>query len=309
MKNHKLILILLLGLICLPTVFSQEITKDQALSAIHESKLIIEDLQNKGFSVNYLNDTLIDAERIFQQLEYAEIIKSEDVGSEQKKEAEQALKLIDWENLEYGQVIELTDKIKKTKEKILTINDMISVKEIQETNPQNEKSFSILGAIIGDTVEYEGISEKTKEILIQAKTAFNEERYDDAESLIKEYENNLEKEKAEYSMLNTLQRGTKNFFQRNWQYILITLLVGGLLILFISSKTKKLFLKKKIRRMQTEKLVLIDLLKKAQRERYKENKISGLVYNIRMQKYKERLEEIKEKLPVLEKNLKNKSSF
>ena len=183
---------------------------------------------------------------------------------------------------------------------------MISVKEIQETNPQNEKSFSILGAIIGDTVEYEGISEKTKEILIQAKTAFNEERYDDAESLIKEYENNLEKEKAEYSMLNTLQRGTKNFFQRNWQYILITLLVGGLLILFISSKTKKLFLKKKIRRMQTEKLVLIDLLKKAQRERYKENKISGLVYNIRMQKYKERLEEIKEKLPVLEKNLKNK---
>ena len=115
MKNHKLILILLLGILCLPTIISQEITKDQALSAIHESKLIIEDLQNKGFSVNYLNDTLIDAERIFQQLEYAEIIKSEDVGSEQKKEAEQALKLIDWENLEYGQVIELTDKIKKTK--------------------------------------------------------------------------------------------------------------------------------------------------------------------------------------------------
>ena len=48
-------------------------------------------------------------------------------------------------------------------------------------------------------------------------------------------------------------------------------------------------------------------MKKAQEERFKENKISGLVYNIRMKKYEERLQEIKEELPVFEERLKKKN--
>ena len=42
-------------------------------------------------------------------------------------------------------------------------------------------------------------------------------------------------------------------------------------------------------------------MKKTQTERFKENKISGLVYNIRIKKYEERLGTIKQDLPVLEK--------
>ena len=56
--------------------------------------------------------------------------------------------------------------------------------------------------------------------------------------------------------------------------------------------------------MKTEEQVLNDLMKKTQEERFKENRISGLVYNIRMKKYEERLQEIKEELPVLEERLK-----
>lgn len=44
-------------------------------------------------------------------------------------------------------------------------------------------------------------------------------------------------------------------------------------------------------------------MKKAQTERYKTSKIPALVYNIRMKKYQERLNEIKETLPVLEARL------
>ena len=60
----------------------------------------------------------------------------------------------------------------------------------------------------------------------------------------------------------------------------------------------------KIRKMRTESKVLTDLTKRAQTERFKENKISALVYNTRINKYKERLQEIKEQLPVLESRLK-----
>ena len=57
--------------------------------------------------------------------------------------------------------------------------------------------------------------------------------------------------------------------------------------------------------MKTEEQVLNDLMKKTQTERFKENKISGLVYNIRMKKYEEKLQQIKEELPVVEERLKN----
>jgi hypothetical protein len=44
-------------------------------------------------------------------------------------------------------------------------------------------------------------------------------------------------------------------------------------------------------------------MKRVKTERVKENKISGLVYNTRRNKHKERLQEIKGQLPVLEKRL------
>ena len=55
--------------------------------------------------------------------------------------------------------------------------------------------------------------------------------------------------------------------------------------------------------MKTEEMVLMGLMKKTQVERFKEGKVSGLVYNIRIKKYNERLGVIKEDLPVLEKRL------
>jgi len=51
--------------------------------------------------------------------------------------------------------------------------------------------------------------------------------------------------------------------------------------------------------MKAEKEVLMRLMKKAQEDRFKKNIISGLVYNIRMKKYQEKLNNIKQDLPVL----------
>jgi|TARA_Y100000310_G_C20598816_1_gene771917 hypothetical protein len=69
---------------------------------------------------------------------------------------------------------------------------------------------------------------------------------------------------------------------------------------FIRKRVRKRLLKKKIKKMQVEMNVLIDLMKKAQSERFKYNKISGIVYNIRIKKYKQRIGKIKQRLPVLE---------
>ncbi len=50
--------------------------------------------------------------------------------------------------------------------------------------------------------------------------------------------------------------------------------------------------------MKVESRVLVDLMKQAQNKRFKDNKISALVYKARIKKYKERLREIKGQLPV-----------
>jgi len=55
--------------------------------------------------------------------------------------------------------------------------------------------------------------------------------------------------------------------------------------------------------MKSEKEVLTKLMKKAQEDRFKKNVISRLVYNIRVENYKNREQEIKQELPVLEARL------
>lgn len=77
------------------------------------------------------------------------------------------------------------------------------------------------------------------------------------------------------------------------------------ILLFISGyfgykKFEKKLIRKKIKKMKVEKVVLIKLMKSTQEERFKKNSISGLVYNIRIKKYKEKLQEIKQELPILE---------
>jgi len=60
--------------------------------------------------------------------------------------------------------------------------------------------------------------------------------------------------------------------------------------------------------MKAEKGVLLSLMKKTQVERFKKNKISELIYKIRIKKYGEKFQKIKQTLPVLEKRLKKMTS-
>ena len=95
-----------------------------------------------------------------------------------------------------------------------------------------------------------------------------------------------------------------------WEYILIIIAIFAVVGFIVYKKFRIKVLKKKIRKMKTERKVLIHLMKIAQIRRFKQNKISGLVYEIRMKKYQEKLERIKQEFPVvqarLEKYLKKK---
>lgn len=183
-----------------------------------------------------------------------------------------------------------TQEIKKTKEKAYLLIDRISIEEKMIGKYKSQLSINTL------------------EKFNQAKIAFNEERYNDSQTLIEDFRISADKEKAQFSGLNDLRNNSIMFIQRYWVYILGILLILSLIIYFIYERLKIQRIKKTILKMKKEEIALNDLMKRTQEERFKENKISGLVYNIRMKKYKERIQEIKQNLPVLENRLRKASN-
>jgi len=63
-------------------------------------------------------------------------------------------------------------------------------------------------------------------------------------------------------------------------------------------------LKNKRERLKAEKASLMALMKDLKQRRLNDGRISGLVYNIRMKNYKERMNHIERELSILEKQLK-----
>jgi len=273
------------------------VTKEDVLLALNESEQIIQEMLKNNFSILYMNDTLIEAKRIFQQAKYAEILRG-DINSteEEKSEARQALRFVDLEKISYADVLVYTDEIKSRKEKAFLLTDEIAVEE-GKVNPEEEGLYNE-GLFKSPPAE---ASEGTKQILEDAKTAFQEDRYQDVENLLEEFRNALEQETAELSTLAGIKKGAKNFFQRYWIHIIIVLILLSIMGYFAYKRFEKRILGKKIRKMRAESKVLVSLIKKAEIEAFKKETISEFIYNIRVKKYGEKLQEIKQELPVLEK--------
>jgi hypothetical protein len=313
MKNKKLVLCIGLAVIILISLFAYfgnstrlsgyatlgeddvgnetKISEQQAQDALNESRGMIEKMLENDFSVDFMNDTLTEAERIFEQIKFAEVLRDDSSSYFEKKEARETLALIDWQDLSYNDVIVKTDLIKSRLDQSFILFDSIGAIKITV-----EEYY---GKEIGEISDKESVR-----LIAEAEKAFYEDRYEDSGGLITQSRDALELEKSETTRFNTIKNGTKTFIQKNWYYVLAILIILSVLVYISYKKVNKKILKGKIRKMKLESKVLVDLMKKAQTERFKENKISGLVYNTRMKKYKERQQEIKEKLPVLEGNIK-----
>ncbi|MFA5084590.1 MAG: hypothetical protein WC475_04415 [Candidatus Paceibacterota bacterium] len=267
--------------ICADSETNATVTKEMAVQAINESERIISEMKGGNFSTAHAEDNLLEARRVLKQAEYADILRNESLSYDEKKEAMDALSLIDWRNLSYADVLQYTDSVKNIEEKALLISDMIFVAESKA----------------------QALSPETLKILDDAKTAFSEERYNDAEKILDDFEKAAEKEKAENSSMSAMAKGAQRFLRKYWIHTIVVLAVLAVLGCFILKKIRKKRLAEKIRKMKAEEQALNGLMKKTQTERFKKNEISGLVYGIRMKRYQKRLQEIKEELPVLESGL------
>lgn len=270
-------------------VHAQNVSIDDAQFVLEESAGIINELSAQGFPVASINDSYSEALLVFQQVAYANVLRNSSIADSDpaKVQARQALGFVNWKNISYSDIFYYTDNIKQYRTDSYNIFD----------------SFSALNKKI-QTYKDQGINVSSSENLLKlANSSFYNGQIKESLAYIEQARAQIETDFESASSINVLAKNAKNFFVRYIYWIIFALLIIFMLVYFIVKRIMFRLLKKKIAKMETEEKVLNNLIKKTQVERYRQNKISGLIYNIRMKKYQERLSEIKQDLPILKKHL------
>lgn len=272
------------------------ITQELALNAILQAEKDMEEMQVAGFGIAWVNDTLIEAKKYFEGENYTallgEIYKISDLEKREKAktlviEAQKKIGV----PVDYELVLEKTKVINERKAQAYEIKDLIRAAELRI------KDFAQTG--LNATALFE--------LLSNAKTEFKEERFEDSIGLLNKIEPKINEIESENTLVKTIYRVGKettiNFIKEHYIAIIITLII--LIIIFLLSYNRVMvkILKRKLYDMGVEKDVLTELIKKAQSDYYSKGIIPKKTYEIKMSKYKERMQQIKEQLPVLQARL------
>jgi len=301
---------LLLVLVLASLAYAQDATRQDALDAIQMAEQDIAEMQEEGFFTAHVNDTLMQAKQALERADFAETLRN-DAKGELAEQAKAALEGLNYQGFTYDLVLDYTAQISLRKKQAYNLSDSLRAFEL-EAEPYIEKAKAPPGNIItgffiakDSETEIVNISE-TEKILAEAKEAFEKERYSEANEKLLEAQKDLEEKKRELATVNVLLTSGKNFFLKNLPDLLIISLVLGVAAWFISGKVRTIKTHNKLKDLETEQKALISLIKKAQIERFKQGKISNIVYRVRMEQYSKKLNENKQNIPVLKNMLKGK---
>lgn len=262
------------------------INESQAATSISEAKDIIGIMNNNNFTHTFMDDELNEAERVFLQAKYADVIRNSKDESK-VAEARKALQLVNWQNITFNDVEVHVDNIKQKKIEAFEVYDSISILR-NEIKSNQDNGYDVSSAV---------------NLADEAERAFYLERYNDSKNLIVQGRNALEGSVSGTSTLSGIQQGARNFIQRYWMHLIIFVAIFAWILTILIKQYNRRHLSDSIKNLKIERDSLTGLMKKAQSERYKENKISEWVYGIRMKHYKERMNVINQKLPVMQARL------
>jgi len=295
----------------------ENITQEIALNAILQAEKDMWEMQEAGFNVVWINDTLIEAKKYFEGEDYTALLQ--DIRKISDSEAREKAKTLLMEAqkkigvpVDYKKVLEKTKAINERKIKAYEITDYIRaselrIDEIKEAEQQIETpKKNTVGRAFGLGMSYSETIDTTPidEILSNAETEFKEERYDNAVELLAQIEPKIDEIKSENTLVKTIYRAGKDniisFIKENYPILLMFL--GLLLVTFILTYNRIMMavLRRKIKDMKIEKDVVMELMKKAQRDYFAKGDITKQTFEIKMAHYKDKMAEIKQKLPVAE---------
>ena len=289
------------------------VSRELALEELEEGRRIVDEMVERELPFVLMNDTLLAAGRLFEQAEYANILRGDiNATAENISEAKEALRLLDWEEIDYDDVVVYINSIRERRDRTFGIYDSLINAKVSLSMDKDLKKTITGNVVLNEGVDEltgedvflsgEGMDERTKELFNDASVAFYDDR-DEAVDLLMELGDHIEAERIEFVRAGTFKSGLVDFIKENWRFVLFFLLILGVMGIVFYAGFNRRMLSDKINKMELEEKTLLTLMKKVQSDRFKSDKISELIYNIRMKKYEERLTDIKTRLPVLKSKL------
>jgi hypothetical protein len=262
------------------------------LDDLLEAEKTVLDIKKLNLTTFYLEDALLEAKKYFVGKDY-QFLQEESKKIQDPSRYQYFLILMeDYTTLEtqervgmnYEETNKILIKIEERKQTILNILDRISLIEEKQLSSKIN-------------------TEDSKLKLEEVKKVFNQERVEEALTLLQETESILERETSEYNKVKTL---TKNFFQRYWLQLIISIVILTTMAMLLKKRVRVIRAKSKLNNYETELDSLKEMMKKTQIARFRTNKLSGSIYKLRMDRYTKKLNKIKSEIPVLESIIRGK---
>ena len=254
-------------------VLSEEVNvTDQEYSrlCLESSKSLMFELQQGGFNVFRVNDTLIDA-----QLIYDSQVLLDRRGASGK----------------YDSVIGACEL----------------VSSLSELAFQSTDDLKALNDFYLDTTEGEVTFDSVDLLIKKIQQEIQNERYEKVEALVEETYEEISSAQEEYSRMNRFYVATtQNFlsFLKKNIYVFI-FLIGFIFLAYVSyhARVKKYLIRRKLNNLRVRKESLKDLIGQTQRDYFQTGKISDSDYQVRSKNFAELIRDIDRQVPLLEESL------
>ena len=255
---------------------SNNFTQQQAAECLNNSRDIMNFMLGQGFNVLRINDSIKQAQLVFD----SQLILIS------KKKAYDFSSVID----ECTQIVTIRDSAISVRDQLGTLLKFYN----ESLNPNlNTSSADVL------------IAEINKEI--------KDERYENVPALIDKTYNEISAIQASQSTLSIFYsattRGLKVFFSRNWKVIVFVVSLLIILLIIYRVKLSLWLLTRKIDKLKNKKVTIKELVMQTQLDYFQNGKIAEGEYNIKTKKYAELIRDIDRQVPLLQEELAKLQSY
>lgn len=265
-------------------VSERNISREEAIEAINDSYEIMFELEEEGFYIKNVNDTILEAERVLRIVDHAEVLRNKSSGFSEKEEAKDALEFVDWEDLTYKDVYLMAKEVDEIQDRIYSLYDEMRAVDI-EIEHLGER---------GENVE------SLREEFEQINSSFYKGRYNEVGSDLEELKTEVDDMRSESNFFRSAGQRFVDFVEENYflfSAIILVLAMG----IYVGIRRYRIYkAKKDLRSYRARRKAIKQLIKDSQEQRYKEGKMTAMMYNIKKDLYDDKMEEINAKISSLE---------
>lgn len=256
---------------------TEHVSREDAVAAIEDAdQAVIEVMEIKN-ETGRLNDSLEEAKLRLNQATNAEYVRNASYGPA-AADAERAMEGLNVDNYHYSDVLRHTREVQRLRDQLFNLTDRLRATRSQ-LDRYDERGLNV---------------SKAADLIEEAETAYQEERYDDMDDTLIQANRALEESQSERSIGTVLASSGSNFISTYFKELLIgafLVIVGGW---FLNRFYVHRRLQKQYHYLERRREAIQDMMEETQEAYFVEDDLPKSVYEARMRTYRDQLAEVDE---------------